>query len=120
MGQWYSTRLESVLPSGFPGSIPGAGVGEHISARIPRFKSWSGRPTFMSIFRDAFVNKIIIPNRKTSVIREDPDDNMILECAIEGNVDYLITNDNHLLKLKEFEGIKIVNPIDFLNILTSE
>jgi len=37
-----------------------------------------------------------------------------LECAKEGKVDYVITNDKHLLKIKEFEGIKIITPEQFL------
>ncbi len=57
------------------------------------------------------------PTIKLDVIKDDPDDNIILECAKEGKVDYIITKDNHLLKLEEFEGIKIVNPDEFLRIL---
>jgi len=39
------------------------------------------------------------------------------ECAKTGKVNYVISNDNHLLKLKEFEGIKIITPSDFLKTL---
>ena len=48
------------------------------------------------------------------MVKDDPDDNKILECAYAAKVDYIITQDNHLLKLKEFEGIKIINPGDLL------
>ncbi len=57
---------------------------------------------------------IISPSRRVIVIRGDPDDNMILECGADGIVDYIITKDNHLLKLKEYEGIPIVTPEEFL------
>ena len=57
---------------------------------------------------------IIEPSEKLDVITEDPDDNIILECAVEGNVDFIISQDKHLLNLKEFRGIKIMNPTDFL------
>ena len=60
------------------------------------------------------ISDIVDPIKKIDVIKEDPDDNKILECAFEGSVDYIITKDNHLLKLKEFEGIKIINPAEFL------
>ena len=50
-------------------------------------------------------------------IREDPDDNRILEAAFDGKADYIISGDQHLLKLKEFKGIKIVNAKDFLSLL---
>ncbi|GHV86005.1 hypothetical protein AGMMS50230_16130 [Spirochaetia bacterium] len=47
----------------------------------------------------------------------DIDDNSILECGITGNVDYIITGDDDLLVLKEFNGIKIITPKDYLEII---
>ncbi|MFW6083475.1 MAG: putative toxin-antitoxin system toxin component, PIN family [Thermoplasmatota archaeon] len=41
------------------------------------------------------------------MIKEDPDDNYILETAVEGEADLIITGDNHLLKLEMYENIKI-------------
>lgn len=63
------------------------------------------------------ISKIISPIKKIDIIKEDPDDNKILECAFAGNVDYIVTQDKHLLKLKEFEGIKIITPKEFLKII---
>lgn len=55
---------------------------------------------------------------KVDVIKEKPSDNMFLACAIEGEADFLITGDSkHLLKLKEYQGIKIITPAEFLKIL---
>ena len=62
------------------------------------------------------ISTIVEPKEKINIIKEDPDDNKILECALEGNVDYIITKDEHLLKLEEFKGIKITTPEEFLNI----
>jgi putative PIN family toxin of toxin-antitoxin system len=59
---------------------------------------------------------IVEPSKKFDIVKEDPDDNIILECALEGKVDYIISNDKHLLNLNEFEGMKIVTPEEFLNI----
>ncbi len=59
---------------------------------------------------------IISPEKKFDIIKEDSDDNRILECAVEGRADYIITQDNHLLKLGEFEGIRIITPSEFLDI----
>lgn len=50
------------------------------------------------------------------IVEDDPDDNKIIECAVEGDVDYVISYNKHLLKLKEFKGIKIVKPEEFLRI----
>ena len=62
------------------------------------------------------ISKIVEPKKNFDIIKEDPDDNKILECAFEGNVDYIITQDNHLLRLKEFNKIKIITPEEFLNL----
>lgn len=54
---------------------------------------------------------------RINVIKEDPPDNKFLECAVEAKVDYLISGDNkHLLPLKNFQGIKIISPSEFLNL----
>lgn len=59
----------------------------------------------------------IAPTRKIEAIKEDPSDNKFLECAIEARADYIVTGDKHLKGLDEFEGIKIVDPRKFLDIL---
>ena len=51
---------------------------------------------------------------KINVIREDPTDNVFLECAIEGNADYIISGDRHLLSLKNFQGIPILKVRELL------
>jgi predicted nucleic acid-binding protein len=57
------------------------------------------------------------PKNKVSVIKENDDDNRILECAIEGKVQYLISGDRkHLLPLKEYQRIKILSPAEFLKL----
>jgi len=56
---------------------------------------------------------------KLDIAKDDPDDNKIIECAVAGKADFIITNDNHLLRLKEFEGIKIVTPKEFLRQIKS-
>jgi putative PIN family toxin of toxin-antitoxin system len=61
----------------------------------------------------------IRPKIKVSVVKEKDDDNRILECAIEGNVRYLISGDKkHLLPLKQYHGIKILSPSQFLMLFT--
>ena len=69
---------------------------------------------FLSIILEIAV-MVEIPE-KVKVIEEDPDDDAILETASIGNVDYLISGDPHLLKLKEFQGIKIINASEFIKL----
>ena len=42
------------------------------------------------------------------VIRADPDDDVVLASALEGDADYIVTGDKHLLLLKEYHKIKII------------
>lgn len=60
------------------------------------------------------MSTIIEPKIKFDVVKYDPDDNKILGCAVAGNVDCIVSNDKHLLKLKMFEGIPIMKPEVFL------
>ena len=57
---------------------------------------------------------IVKPGEKIDMVKEDPDDNIVLECAKAGKVDFIITQDNHLLKLKIFENMPIITPEEFL------
>jgi uncharacterized protein len=47
----------------------------------------------------------------------DPDDNRILECAVASKSDSIVTGDDDLLRLNPFQGIQIVKPRDFLEML---
>ena len=60
------------------------------------------------------VCELVIPEETINAVREDPSDNKFLETALAGQADFLITGDKHLLSLKEFKGIKIVKPAEFL------
>ena len=51
---------------------------------------------------------------ETITICRDPKDDKLLELAISGNADYLVTGDNDLLVLNPFRGIEIITPRDFL------
>ena len=62
-------------------------------------------------------SELVVPKRKINVVKDDPDDNKFVEAAFEDKADYIVTQDGHLLDIKEFEGIKIVTPEEFLNIL---
>ena len=63
------------------------------------------------------LSHIVKPLKKFNIVKDDLDDNKIIDCAFEGNVDYIISQDNHLLKIEEFQGIKIINPEDLLKLI---
>jgi putative PIN family toxin of toxin-antitoxin system len=56
---------------------------------------------------------LVTPTRTVKVCR-DEDDNRVLEAAVAGKADYIVTSDEDLLVLDPFEGIRIVRPHVFL------
>ena len=59
---------------------------------------------------------VVIPTVKIEVIKEDPEDNKFLECALAGKADYIVSGDKrHLQSLKKFQGIPILSPAKFLS-----
>lgn len=59
----------------------------------------------------------IVPTATVQAVREDPDDDKFLECAVSASAEYIISGDGHLLNLGEFRGIKIVSPAKFVSIM---
>lgn len=59
--------------------------------------------------------EIVKPHRKVSVCHDEKD-NRVLECAIDGRADCIVTGDIHLLELKSFKKIKITTVGDFLDL----
>ena len=59
---------------------------------------------------------VVQPRTQLDVIKMDPPDNRILECAQEAKVDYIISGDKkHVLPLKKFKNIPIVSAKEFLD-----
>ena len=65
------------------------------------------------------ISDFVNPSKNIHVVPEDPEDNRILECAVEAEADYIITGDAHLLKLGKYEYIKILNAGAFVEELSS-
>lgn len=61
-------------------------------------------------------NFILVRPESTVKILKDDSDNRVLEAAIEGKCQYIITGDKELLSLGAFKGIKIVKVAEFLDI----
>lgn len=57
----------------------------------------------------SFVN-LVSPTIKLEIVKDDPDDNIIIECAFESKSKYIVTYDKHLLNLQEYMGIRMIRP----------
>jgi len=58
--------------------------------------------------------EIVYPEESISVIKNDPPDNRILECAVAGKVKYIVSGDEDLLSVTSFRKIEILSPDKFL------
>ena len=61
----------------------------------------------------------VIPFYKWNLISADPDDNKFVDCALNANADYIVTNDKHFNVLKEldFPLIKVIDITAFKDML---
>jgi putative PIN family toxin of toxin-antitoxin system len=79
---------------------------------------WPDEAIRARVKRFAQIAAIVTPATVPSVIKNDPPDNQVLACAAEGQANIIVSGDKrHLLPLKEYKGIPIVRPVDFLRML---
>ncbi len=70
-------------------------------------------PEYESEINDLMAQINHVVNRHQINIVRDPEDNKILESAVEAGAEYLITRDNDLLSLEKYQNAEIVNPSQF-------
>ena len=52
-------------------------------------------------------------------VTRDPKDDAVVACAVEGEADYIVSGDQDLLVLGDYQGCQVVTPRQFLDILNS-
>lgn len=120
-----SARLIELIYEGHFALVISAPIIEEVRRILsyPRLKKLHGRT---SDEIDLFLKKlekiaIITPALLTvEAIKDDPTDDKYLVCALEGQADFIVSGDRHLTNLKEFRGIRIVNPATFLQAVARE
>jgi putative PIN family toxin of toxin-antitoxin system len=55
-----------------------------------------------------------VPKIKLDVVKDDPEDNKIVECAVHSRSEAIITNDDDLLRMKSYDGIRMLKVHEFL------
>ena len=60
------------------------------------------------------IAEMVNPTVRIRVLKDEPD-NRILECAVSGKADVVVRGDKKMLKLKEYEGVKIISLKEYLN-----
>ena len=57
---------------------------------------------------------LVDPDFELNAVTDDPDDNRVLECAVAGNADLIVSGDRHLLRIGSYTGIAIVSVRQFI------
>jgi len=81
---------------------------------------WPRHNTDKFIRRLSGISENIKPGNKLNVIKERESDNRVLECAVCGNANLIVSGDKHLLKLKKYENIPIVRPVYLTDLIKEE
>lgn len=79
--------------------------------QYPRLRVLAAHPLLLEIL--AWLHRpdhIVYPRERVVVVTADPADNLVLEAAVAGAVDAIISGDRHLVDLKQFRGIEIMTP----------
>ena len=54
------------------------------------------------------IAETVIPSERVNAVADDPDNNAIIECAVAGEANVIVSGDRHLFSLGQFGGIKIM------------
>ncbi len=68
----------------------------------------------LKIFAEGYHILFTAKTPHLEIIKDDPDDNKFIECAVELEAQYIISGDHHLKKLKKYLNIQVVSPREFL------
>lgn len=61
------------------------------------------------------ISQLVSTTATLAVIKDDPDDDRVLECAIAGHADYIVSGDRHLLRLGSYKDIPIITVRHFMD-----
>ena len=64
------------------------------------------------------VSRIVEISGTLKAVPNDPDDDMVIECAVVGNASHIVTGDKHLLSLVKYQDIAIAKATDFVNLFS--
>jgi predicted nucleic acid-binding protein len=63
------------------------------------------------------VSEIVVAQADAEQMSRDPDDEVFLAAAVAGGADYIVSGDNHLRELETYEGIPILAPAEFVEVV---
>jgi putative PIN family toxin of toxin-antitoxin system len=90
------------------------------SSRLQRYLVWNKEELadFLALVRQAA--RVVQPAHRLEVVTEDPADNRVLEAAVGGRADYIVTGDRHLIAIGSYMDVRIVTPARFVAVIATE
>lgn len=105
-----SERILQLAAAGRVRVITSAAIRDELAEKIRDRFGWNKSQARALLEILESITEIIVPNVSLNVIAEDKDDNRILECAVAGHADLIVSFDADLLRLRQYEGIGIIRP----------
>jgi putative PIN family toxin of toxin-antitoxin system len=113
LAAWRAGRFELVTSSGILDDLRRV-------LRYPRLRKrhgWSDEEIEIFVESIALAATLTPGDLEVDAVIQDPTDNKVLACAVEGQADFVVASDDHLVKLERFSNIPIVPPRRFLEVL---
>jgi len=128
VGQWVSVAIN---PKGYPGQLASAwhkGQIEVLTSaailddlkrvltypHIQKRHQW--RDERLAVFMNVIRTKAVLTpgHLEVDIVKDDPTDNKIIACAVEGGADSIVSSDVHLAQVGMYQGIPILSPRQLL------
>lgn len=118
--------ISAILFGGKPKEIINLARNRKIEVIISEYVLWEIREVLSRKFKipDSRLNiiehdilslaKLVATTTTLNVVSEDPADNAIVACAVDGDADIIVTGDKAILNLKRYKNIQILTPANFL------
>lgn len=93
---------------------------DEVAAVLSRELGFSPRLASLTRHRVARAARLVESRPSKHQVPQDPNDSPILQAALAANVDYLVTNDRHLLAINPVEGLRVLSMTDYRQLLIHE
>ena len=92
---------------------------EEVRSVLKKKFLWHSREIENAVIQIEMFSEKVFPKKHLAVIPYAPD-NHILECALAGKADFIISGDRHLTDLQKYQDLIIVNPATFVAIIQGQ
>jgi putative PIN family toxin of toxin-antitoxin system len=66
------------------------------------------------------LSTLVTVSGQLKVVKADPDDDIIVECALTASAEYIVTGDRHLIDLEQYASVQMVRPARFVELVALE